>query len=257
MNFYEEKQPKILKGFEKHFKHSRKHLVERFDEPTVSRIHNETVEQTKELLPQLPDVGGKKNQFIRVMLLNAWYIPFYKVVQEHGMSTGEYVKMITRVFYEGFDKYPKFIRHLGGKLIRSRLFIKRMIRHSGISREREYPKNWVYTVSTDVDDPGVLFKVEYSQCAVCEIMKEFGAEELMPYCNIADYLMAKSLGFGFENPQVLGRGTPLAWGSSAKTVNAKYPIILYSLSRDCSFDSAVHCGGPGGLEPPCVANHNI
>jgi len=161
------------------------------------------------------------------------------------------------VFYEGFDKYPKFIRHLGGKLIRSRLFIKRMIRHSGISREREYPKNWVYTVSTDVDDPGVLFKVEYSQCAVCEIMKEFGAEELMPYCNIADYLMAKSLGFGFENPQVLGRGTPLAWGSSAKTVNAKYPIILYSLSRDCSFDSAVHCGGPGGLEPPCVANHNI
>ena len=44
--------------------------------------------------------------------------------------------------------------------------------------------------------------------AVCEIMKEFGAEELLPYCNIADHLMAKSLGFAFENPRVLG------WGDS-------------------------------------------
>jgi len=226
MNFYEEKQPKILKGFEKHFKHVRKHLVERFDELTASRIYNKTVEQTKELLPQLPDVGGKKNQFIRVMLINAWYIPFYKVVQEHGMNAEEYVKMITRVFYEGFDKYPKFIRHLGAKLIRSRLFINRMIRHGGISREREYPKNWVYTVSTDVDDPGVLFKVEYSQCAVCEIMKELGAEELMPYCNTADYLMAKSLGFGFENPHVLGRGDYTCVGLFRKDGKCEIPDYL-------------------------------
>ena len=226
MNFYEEKQPKILKGFEKQFKHSRKHLVERFDETTASRIHNETVEQTKELLPQLPDVGGKKNQFIHVMLLNAWYIPFFKVVQEHGMSAEEYVKMMTRVLYEGFDKYPKFIRRLGGKLVRSRLFMKRMIKHSGISLKREYPENWVYTVSTDVDDPGVLFKVEYSQCAVCEIMKEFGAEELMPYCNFADYLMAKSLGFGLENPRVLGRGDDTCVGLFRKDGKCEIPDYL-------------------------------
>ena len=225
-NYYEEKQSKIMKSFEKPFKHAGKYLVERFDEPTADKIHDETVEQAKELLPQMPDVGGKKNQFIHVMLVNAWYIPFYKVVQEHGMSTREYVKMMTRVFYEGFDKYPKFIRHLGGKLIRSRLFIKRMRRHGVISQEREYPKNWVYTTSTNVDDPDVLFKVEYSQCAVCEIMKKFGAEELLPYCNIVDYLMAKSLGFGFENPQVLGRGGDTCVGLFRKDSNCELPDYL-------------------------------
>jgi len=226
MNFYEEKQPKILKSFEKHFKHAMKYLVERFDEPTVSRIHNETVEQIKGLIPQMPDVGGKKNQFIHVMLINTWYIPFYKVVAEHGMSTEEYVKMMARVFYEGFDKYPRFIRRLGGTLIRSRFFVKRMRKNGGISQKREYPMNWVYAASTDVDDPNVLFKVEYSQCAVCEIMKLFGAEELLPYCNVVDYLMAKSLGFGFENPLVLGRGGDTCVGLFRKDSKCEIPDYI-------------------------------
>ncbi len=225
-NFYEGKQANILKSFNKYYEYAKKYLVQKFDEPTADKIHDETIEQVRQLIPELPDVGGKKNQFILVVLLNAWYIPFYKVARKRGMSVDEYVKMMTRVFHEAFTKYPGFIRHLGGKLVQSRLFIRRMKKHAGISSERKYPKNWIYSVSTEADDPDVLLRVEYSQCAVCILMEDLGAEELMPYCNIADFIMAKSLGFGLENPRVLGRGSETCVGIFRKDDKCEIPDYL-------------------------------
>lgn len=94
------------------------------------------------------------------------------------------------------------------------------------SQKREYPKDWIYTVSTDTDDPDAFNRVEYSQCAVCEMMKDFDAQELMPYCNIVDFMMAKALGIGFENPDVIGRGSKTCVGIFRKDHKCEIPDYL-------------------------------
>ena len=205
-NFYEGKQVNILKSFNKQYECAKKYLVQRFEESTASKIHDDTIEQIRKLIPQLPDVGGKNNQFLPVVLFCAWYIPFYKAASKQGMSADEYVKMMTHAVHEAFTRYPGFIRHLGGKFVRSGFFMRIMKKHAAISQRGEYPKDWIYSVSAATNDPDIFFEVEYSQCAVCILMKETGAEELMPYCNFVDFIMAKSLGYGFENPRVIGRG---------------------------------------------------
>lgn len=225
-NFYEGKQANILKSFNRQYKYAKKYLVQRFDESTASKIHDDTIEQVKELIPQLPDVGGKSNQFIQVVLFCAWYIPFYKAASKQGMSADEYVKMMTQVFHAAFTKYPGFTRHLVGKLVRSRLFMGRMKKRAAISQRREYPEDWVYSVSTETDDPDIFFEVEYSQCTVCILMKAAGAEELMPYCNFVDFIMAKSLGYGYENPRVIGRGDETCVGIFRKDNKCEIPDYL-------------------------------
>jgi hypothetical protein len=225
-NFYEGKQANILKSFNRQYECAREYLVQRFDESTASKIHDDAIEQVRKLIPQLPDVGGKNNQFIPVVLFCAWYIPFYKAASKQGMSADEYVKMMTHVVHAAFTRYPRFIRHLGGKLVQSGLFMRRMKKHAAISQRREYSKDWIYSVSTETDDPDIFFEVEYSQCTVCILMKETGAEGLMPYCNFVDYIMAKSLGYGFENPRVIGRGDETCVGIFRKDNKCEIPDYL-------------------------------
>jgi hypothetical protein len=224
--FYGKKQESILKDFEKRYGDAEGYLVRRFDETTAGKIHDDAVERIKRLVPRLPDVGGESNQFIKVILLNAWYIPFFQAARGRGMSAEEYVRMITEALHGAFTRYPRWIRRIGGRLVLSGLFVRRMKRHAASSRERKYPKDWVYSVSTDTGDPGVLFRVEYSQCAACMLLEDFDAEELMPYCNVADFLMARALGFGFENPEVLGRGDGTCVGLFRKDGRCEIPDYL-------------------------------
>ena len=235
MDFYEGKQANIIKSFNKQYKHAKKYLLQRFDESTASKIHADTIEQIRKLIPRLPDVGGNKNQFIQVVLFCAWYIPFYKAASEQGMSADEYVKMMTQVVHEAFTRYPGFIRHLAGKYVRSRFFMRRMKKHTTLSQRREYSKDWVYSVSTETDDPDIHFEVEYSQCAVCILVKETGAEELIPYCNFVDHIMAKSFRYGFENPRVIGRGDNTCVGIFRKDGRCEIPDYLESFFEGLRF----------------------
>jgi hypothetical protein len=57
-------------------------------------------------------------------------------------------------------------------------------------------------------------------------MKETGAEELMPYCNFVDFIIAKSLGFGLENPRVIGRGDETCVGIFRKDKKCEIPDYL-------------------------------
>jgi len=225
-NFYEGKQANILKSFDRQYKYAQKYLVQRFDEATASKIHDDTIEQVRKLIPRLPDVGGKNNQFIQVILFCAWYIPFYKAASEQGMSAEEYVEMMTHVVHAAFTRYPGFIRHLVGRFVRSGSFMRRMKKRATISQGREYAKDWIYSVATATDDPDIFFEVEYSQCPVCILMKETGAEELMPYCNFVDFIMAKSLGYGFANPRVIGRGSETCVGIFRKDHKCDIPDYL-------------------------------
>lgn len=204
--FYERKREHIFKTYSKLYKHTEKALQKRFDEKTALAIRTDTERRIEKIIGQLPEVGGNKNQFIQVVLINAWYIPFFKASAERGLSAEEYVTIMARAFHAEITKYPVFLRHIGGMVIKSSYFARRMKKHAEISQKREFEKNWVYTASTRTERDDARLKVEYSQCAVCLMMEEFEANELLPYCNVADFIMAKSLGFGFENPNVLGRG---------------------------------------------------
>ncbi len=233
--FYEGKLESVLRSFEKYFKRAEGSLLERFDRATVTGIHDDAAELIEALVPDLPDVGGGDNQFIQIVLLNAWYIPFFKAARERGMSAEEYVKMITGVLYKTLTRCPRFIRHAGGRLVLTGFFIRRMKKHAALSQERKYPKNWTYSLTTDTGDPDALFKVEYSQCTVCEMMKDQDVVELMRYCNVADFLMAKALGFGFENPEVLGRGAATCVGVFRTDRRCEIPGYLDFAFEDLKF----------------------
>lgn len=234
-SFYEGKKKTILKSFNRQFKHAEKYLSQSYDELTIEKIHDDGIEEITKIIPELPDVGEKSNQFIQVVLYCAWYIPFYKAVSRQGMSADDFVKMMTHVIQSDFTRYPGFIRHLGGKLVQSRFFEKRMRKRAEISQKRLYPKDWIYSVSTETAGSDIRFKVEYSQCTVCILMKETGAEDLLPYCNFVDFIMAKSLGYGMENPKVIGRGDEVCVGVFRKDHKCEVPDYLEFAFKDLEF----------------------
>ena len=203
--YYISQKLKLLKGFDKIAKRARKYLNNRYGDDFTKLIIAETRDRFDQIIPKIPYIGGRKNQFTSVMILVGWLISFFQVMRVHGKSEEEVNAIFCEVADDYFKSLPRLFLWFLGKIVFTNLFLRRMKKQADKSQKHQYPDDFVYKF---VKGNGKNFDwaLELSECAVNKFYKAQEVEELKPYCNFFDITYSKYLGMGINANETIGNG---------------------------------------------------
>lgn len=201
LKYYRKHEAKSLASFEKEFAVTRSLLADRFDEPTLALIHNETVAAIRAMTPEIPAIDVANKEGRSLLLYFPRFVALWKSLSARGLTVEQYVRLQTHTLYRRLDRFPAFVQESIGELADSRWTMKHetawAARLDDPEHRRTYPKDFVYRMASAQHVPGIKFKYEITQCPVQILFDEQGVPELKPYCDFRDVLLAKKLVFGY------------------------------------------------------------
>jgi hypothetical protein len=68
-DYYVSQKKKLLKGFDKVAQRATKCLIKNYNEDFARTVIEKTREKFEQIIPEIPYIGGKRNQFTPVMLI--------------------------------------------------------------------------------------------------------------------------------------------------------------------------------------------
>ena len=197
------KNRKLLRRFDRIARRARPRLGQLGGDAVAEGILLDARADYEKLLSELPDIGGNKNQFSKVIEINGWIVSLYRAMKAGGRATEEVVRICCEVADDLFQPLPSFVRRLLGRLGFSRLVKRRMRKQAALSQLRLYPADFVYTFQEEADGG---WSLRFSECAVNKFYEAQGAEDLKPYCNFFDVTYSRHLGMGIDASQTIGLG---------------------------------------------------
>jgi len=203
-DYYTSRSRKLLDQLDKFLTQSRALLIERYGEMQAATMHQETLDEYEQLIPDLPYIG-RGNIFTGNLVQSAWALALYRVIRHHRGSLEEAGEVIHRAMEAKVNRMPAFLRRLKGKFRLSRWAVRMMKNAARRSQRREYPGDWVFEV---VEGDGGAFDMgmDVTECGIVKFLHAQGADELAPYlCNL-DYLVYQATGVE------LRRTMTLSWG---------------------------------------------
>lgn len=200
-------KPKLIKDFEKMFKYARRALGQCFNESKIDKLHDESRREYAILIPQLPYIGGKKNSGTMNLIGMAIILAIIRSLEREGLTKREIGKVVYETFDMFFKAKPRLVRWLIGKLMTSKLFMKKKKKQTEKSLLREYPEDFV-TEFVEGDGENFDFGLDVIECAICKFYKKQDAEKYLPYLCPGDYAMFRALGIGLTRTQTIGNGAP-------------------------------------------------
>jgi hypothetical protein len=127
-DYYISRKAKLLKGFDKVAKRATKFLINHYGDDFALVILAETREKFKQIIPEIPYIGGKRNQIpTTVMIINGWIIPFFQVMKAHGKTSEEVITICCEVSDDYMKSLPRFFLWLLRKLAFWRLMINKLL----------------------------------------------------------------------------------------------------------------------------------
>jgi len=203
--YYISQKAKLLRGFDKIAKRAEKYLHDQYTDEFAGTVLTETREKFIQIIPEIPYIGGKKNQFSTVMVINGWIISFFRVMRSHGKTTEEVISICCRVADDYMGSLPRFIVWMARKFAFGRLISKRMQQQAAQSRKRQHPHDFVYEYIKG-DGEGFDWALEFTECAVNKFYDAQEVEELKPYCNFFDVIYSRYLNMGIDAGKTIGMG---------------------------------------------------
>lgn len=194
---------KILRGNLKIFKPV---LTKYYGKQFYDKIAAESSLKFQQLLPEIPlHEGSRKHLFNLLMPHAAALIAIMKAMLENGKTAKEFGKVYYESYYINYKKIPGFLLKLG-KYIPRTFFFKKMISHvTRIMRESDDPETFdIQYIYTPKSEPYMIMKT--SKCAMIHFIKKVNAEELLPLCNVFDFVQAKTMGIGLKQVSCIGYG---------------------------------------------------
>jgi hypothetical protein len=160
----------------------------------------------EEIIPQMPYVGGMKNYYTPIIVVNGLIIAMFRAMKETGKTAADVIRIWAETADDLFTKIPVPLAHLGGRVLLSKPVINSFRKQTIMSQERRFPEDWVYEL---LDGDGEEFDVgfEFSECAVIKLYQAMDTMELAPYCNFADVTYSHYLGIGLDASETLGLGS--------------------------------------------------
>lgn len=219
-DYYVSKKKKLLKGFDKVAKRATKCLIKNYNEDFARTVIEKTRENFELIIPKIPYIGGKRNQFTPVMIINGWIISFHRAMVGYGKTTEESIKICCETADDYMRSLPRFLLWVTGKLAFGKIVAKRMKIQAGQSQQYQYPADFVYRF-VDGKDKDFDWALEFTECAVIKFYEEQGVEELKPYCNFFDVTYSKYLNMGIDANMTIGIGCPtckLRYKKGRKTI---------------------------------------
>lgn len=202
-DYYLSRQNRLLKLFDFTFRTIRKKLVGYYGEAYAESIVEKSRQNFLEIIPQMPYVGGMKNYYTPIIVVNGFIVAMFRAMDETGKTAEDVMRIWAEVADDLFGKIPGPIARLGGRMLVSKRTMKAFEKQAHISQERQYPEDWVYDL---LEGDGEKFEVgfEFSECAVIKFYQVMEAMELAPYCNFGDVTYGHYLGIGLDASETLG-----------------------------------------------------
>jgi hypothetical protein len=218
----------LLKGFDKMAKRATKPLIKNYSEEFCRVIIGETRNTFEQIIPEIPYIGGKRNQFTPVMIINGWIISFYKAMKGHGKAVEEVIKICCEVADDYMQSLPRSLLWVTEKFAFGRLVKWRMKKQARQSQKCKYPNDFAYRY-VEGDGNDFDWALEFSECAVNKFYDLQGVEELKPYCNFFDVTYSKYLNMGIDANMTIGIGCQTCKLKYKKGRETKTPELLRTL----------------------------
>ncbi|MBC8215562.1 MAG: L-2-amino-thiazoline-4-carboxylic acid hydrolase [Candidatus Marinimicrobia bacterium] len=199
------KEQKKIRQLKRFLKHADQYLINEFGAKESPIVKEDIIQNYRNLIPHIPDVGGRKNRLYPYLIQSAWALSLYRALKKRGKSLEAINNLIQNSLKSSLYRIPVKIRHLIGRIRLSKWNIKKMKNAATTSQERKYIDDWVWDV---VDSDGKTFDIgiDYSECALVKFMHTQEADELTPYLCETDYMVYKAFGIQLNRTKTLATG---------------------------------------------------
>lgn len=204
-DYYVSKQALLLRLFDKLMVRVVRSLRRDYGDEFTDKVVPEMRERFEEIIPEIPYLGGMKNVFTEIIILNGMLVAIHQVLREHGCDVVETISLYCEVSNDMFEALPQPLLRAGGRLMLSKpakwLFERQVAR----SQKHQYPEDWVYTY---VEGDGQTFDhgLKFTECAVIKFYETQDVQELTPYCDFFDVIMGRAMKMGCVCDPHLGSG---------------------------------------------------
>lgn len=175
-------------------------LTGRFGAPEATAMRQEMLAEYRALLPQVPDIGGRRNPLTPALGMSAWAVAIYRVVLRHGGDAQDAADVLHGYLQTMVGRIPRPLRF--PVLGHHRARVEKMARRS---QQRQYPDDWVGQIVDGTGHP-FDFGIDWTECGVEKFLRAQGAQDFTPYICALDYLTAQAAG------ERLTRTKTLSWG---------------------------------------------
>jgi hypothetical protein len=198
--YYTENHNKLLAQFRKKEDSLKYVLASEFPaeaEYILSEMHGEFLE----LLPRLPYIGGDKNLLTENLVVSAWFLSLYKVLNKRGHSDEFIGDLCYRIAEHFVQKQPQWAAKLQGILAQTKLFKMMYRKISEKSQKREYPGDFVAQFVEGVEGK-YDYGFDFTECGICKLFKTENAEQFTKHMCRIDYLTTS-----FNGVELIRTGT--------------------------------------------------
>ncbi|MFW9913719.1 MAG: L-2-amino-thiazoline-4-carboxylic acid hydrolase [Candidatus Thorarchaeota archaeon] len=202
---YSHESPRLLKDFEKFTRIALPVLSDRFGDGESGRILKLTRDRFEGIIPDIPYIGGKKNQFSEELETGAMTLALYFVLKEQGLTTEQIGKLNYDIFEAIYSKTPSLVLSFMKRFAFSRFSRRKFKQASERSQLREYSDDWVVEYLDGKDDEYDI-GLDFTQCALCRFYETQGAFEFAKYMCLIDYIPSKMIDSGLERSQTIAEG---------------------------------------------------
>jgi hypothetical protein len=153
--------------------------------------------------PEVPDIGGLRNVFQPVMILNGWIVALHRAMKAQGRQAEDTIGVCQEVFDRWLRRLPGFALRGLGRLLLSppvRWFLEAQARRS---QQRRHAADFVWRVERG---PAGEVSLVFDECAVNKWYDAQGEQDLKPYCNFADVTYSRLMGMGLDATRTIGLG---------------------------------------------------
>lgn len=201
--YYEARGKRLLRGFDRFARRARAPLSAGRGEGFADAVLADARAEFERLLPEIPYIGGWRNVFTPVMVVNGWLLGLHRAMAARGVGANETIRVCAETLDAALRSIPGPARRLIRWLAFTPLVTGLLRRQAARSQQRRYPADFVYRLKTGGEDEWAL---EFEECAVNKFYQAQGVPELAPYCNFVDVSYGRLLGMGIDAQETIGLG---------------------------------------------------
>ena len=168
-------------------------------------LRTEARDEYESLIPQVPHIkspiGFALNSFLTI---TAQEIAVYKVMKRHGKTAEEAWEICHAALRLRMARYSRLRRWLMGRLVSSRLVLRRMREQAESEASRTmggFEVRYVIGDGTEYD-----WGVDYVRCANYQLVVDQGAAEFAPYVCMSDIALGDAMGWGLIRTHTIADG---------------------------------------------------
>jgi len=187
------------------FRSSQKILPKYVGAGQVEKVEEETYDEFKIVLSELPYIGGEENMLTFVFVSSAAALAYIRVLERYELPVEKIGEILNEVYADVYTSLPGLAKWLLRWSQFSSRHQKKLKAFAQESQMRKYADNWVMEY---IEGDGVEFDYgcTYTECAVLKFYRKMGAEKYMPYVCVMDLTSSSALGTGLHRTSTLNYG---------------------------------------------------